>query len=92
MSADVIGVILGIMAAAATIFGGLASLLRGQLKKIDERFATAEARNDARFDRVDERFEKLETKIDELAAGLVDVKVAVARLEGPERRLQLLHT
>ncbi len=74
VSPDVIGVILGIMAASATIFGGVASLLRGQMKKIDE------------------RFDKLETKVDELAAGLVEVKVAVARLEGPQQRLQLLRT
>src|SRR5699024_1149900 len=44
---------------------------------------------DERFDKVDERFNKMDERIGQLQAELNDVKVAVARLEGPHQRLIL---
>src|SRR5699024_6589654 len=58
--------------------------------KVDERFDRVYERFhkvDERFDKVDERFNKMDERIGQLQAELNDVKVAVARLEGPHQRL-----
>ena len=44
-------------------------------------------RLDARFDKVDARFERMEDRLSGVAHELTEVKVAVARLEGPPPRL-----
>lgn len=54
-----------------------------RFEKIDERFD----RVDQRFDRVDQRFEKVDAELGGLRTELVDVKIAVARWEGPAPRL-----
>ena len=83
-------------------FAGLAWLLRrmdeqfqkveARFDKVDERFAKV----DERFDKVDERFAKVydrfsavDEQIRSVQSELNDVKVAVARLEGPQQRLIL---
>ena len=81
-------------------FAGLAWLLRRmderfdkvdvRFDKVDERFDRVYERFhkvDERFDKVDERFNKMDERIGQLQAELNDVKVAVARLEGPHQRL-----
>lgn len=76
MSAEMISVILVAAGVLITIgvdfFAGLAWLLR---------------RMDERFDTVDHRFAKLDEQLTSVRSELNDVKVAVARLEGPQQRL-----
>ncbi|MEN2740573.1 response regulator [Microbacterium sp. X-17] len=54
-------------------------------------FAWVIARMDARFERVDARFERLEqnanVRFERLEGELVEIKVAIARVEGPRPRL-----
>ena len=73
MSPDVIGVIVTIAVATITLFGGLFGGLRVLLKQ-------HEARTDAHLNR-------LEHKVDTVAGDVVDLKVAVARLQGPQPTL-----
>ncbi|GAA4114210.1 hypothetical protein GCM10022249_15510 [Enteractinococcus coprophilus] len=61
-----------------------------RFEKIDERFDKVDQRFDKvdqRFDKVDQRFEKMDERISQVQTELNDVKVAVARLEGPHPRL-----
>lgn len=51
-----------------------------QDEKMDARFAGQDEKFDARFDRVEDRLGRVEHE-------LTDVKIAIARLEGPEPRL-----
>ncbi|MDQ1124766.1 response regulator [Microbacterium trichothecenolyticum] len=65
--------------------------------RVDQRFALMEARfdrmdrrfdrMDERFDRMDERFDRMEASTDErftaVGTSLAEVKIAIARLEGP---------
>ena len=58
--------------------------------KVDERFDRVYAqfdRVDERFRRVDEHFDRLEASMQELRSELGDVKISIARLEGPLPRL-----
>ncbi|MFJ2551706.1 response regulator [Microbacterium sp. NPDC087591] len=62
--------------------------------RIDEKFAAQDARIDERFARIDERFERIDERferIDERFLGvgheLGEIRIAIARLEGPPRRL-----
>lgn len=71
---------------------------------VDARFDRIDARldrMDARFDRMDERFDRMDSRFDRaderVGGGLTsvehelgEVKIAVARLEGPRRHLQQL--
>ena len=68
--------------------------------QVDARFDQVDARldrMDARMDRMDLRFDRMDGRMDRLEQGqaaleheLVEVKVAIARWEGPPRRLQHL--
>lgn len=57
--------------------------------KVDARFTQADDSVNARFNTVDEQFKEMGTQMSGLRAELNDVKVAVARLEGPHQRLIL---
>lgn len=83
MSPDVIGIIIALFAFTITVLGGVAGMLARQTKNLEGRF-------DARFDRIDARFDQIDTRLDRHEGELVDLKIAVARLEGPQRRLQQL--
>lgn len=52
-------------------------------KHMNERFDKV----DERFEKVDERFDKMDERLSQVQSELNDVKVAVARLEGPHQRL-----
>lgn len=83
MSADVIGMIIALFAFALSVLGGVAGMLARQTKLID-------AKLDAFAAAVDRRFERLEDRVARVEAELVEVKVAIARIEGPRPRLQQL--
>ena len=58
--------------------------------EIDARFDKVDARFDkvdARFEKVDARFEKVDGRLESLARDITDLKVSVARWEGPRPHL-----
>lgn len=100
MSVEVIALILTAAGVVVTLGGGMLASSAWIIKRTDARLAQSDANNTARFNAVDARFDKFEsqvvkefkevrTEMGELRADLNDVKVAVARLEGPHPRLIL---
>lgn len=81
MDPDVIGIIIALFACSATVLGGVSRMLAKQSRGLD-----------TRFDSIDERFTRLETQMTELRIELkgdiADVRVSIARLEGPLPKLQ----
>jgi hypothetical protein len=73
VTADVTGVIIAGFGFAATLLGGTAGLLARQSRKLETRFG-------ARFDHIEGRLDRVESEI-------VELKVAVPRIEGPRTRL-----
>ena len=59
--------------------------------RLDARFAAQDARFDARFDaqeaKFDARFAGVDARFDGIEQEIFDVKIAIARLEGPTPRL-----
>lgn len=101
MSPDLIGMIVSLAAFCATVLGGVRIMLArqtaaldGRFEKIDERFEKIDARFVHLEEKFDERFVHLEEKFDDrfmrIEEELSQVKVAIARLEGPLPRLQRL--
>lgn len=78
MSAEVITTICSALGLLITLAGGFAWVLH-RIDKVDERLS-------ARIDGVEDR---LNNRIDGLHGELTEVKIAVARLEGPGPRLTL---
>ncbi len=75
-------------------------LVDARFAQVDARFDQVDVRldrMDARMDRMDLRFDRMDGRMERLEQGqvaleheLVEVKVAIARWEGPPRRLQHL--
>lgn len=82
------------------MFAHLSKRLDARFDLVDARFDQVDVRldrMDARMDRMDLRFDRMDGRMDRLEQGqaaleheLVEVKVAIARWEGPPRRLQHL--
>jgi len=99
MSVELIAVIITAASLVVTVLGGLFAVSAWILRQMDARFDKVDARFDkvdARFEKVDEQFNNVNEQFKEMAtqmsglrAELNDVKVAVARLEGPHQRLIL---
>ncbi|REC98565.1 hypothetical protein DEU35_1673 [Microbacterium sp. AG157] len=68
---------------SVTILSGMKWMLGRVEHRTDARFAEM----DARFERMDARFDRMETRTDErfaeVGASLMEVKLGLARLEGP---------
>ncbi|HWD61869.1 MAG TPA: response regulator [Humibacter sp.] len=93
VSPDVIGMIIALFAFTVTVIGGVAGVLARFTKGLELRFEKIDTRFDRvddRFDRVDERFDRMDQRIHRVEDELVEVKVAIARLEGPRPHLQRL--
>ncbi|WP_347123778.1 hypothetical protein [Microbacterium sp. SY138] len=73
MSTEVLTIVLSAIGVALTITTGLFAAGTWMVRRID--------------DRIDAVDEKLSTRIDAVAADVTDLKVSVARLEGPPRHL-----
>ncbi len=86
MSPDVIGMIIALFAFTLTVLGGVATMLAKQTKTLDARLD----RIDTRLDRMDDRFDRMDDRFDRLEGEVVEVKIAIARIEGPRRHLQQL--
>ncbi|MBT2473865.1 hypothetical protein J7E68_04545 [Microbacterium sp. ISL-103] len=93
---DVIGIIIALFAFTATVLGGVSRMIARQSRglevrfdRIDERFTKVETdiadlRTELRTEMADL---KTELKTD-LKADIADVRISVARLEGPLPKLQ----
>ena len=76
MSAEAISLILVAAGVLITLGGGFVAGLAWLLRRMDEL-----------MDNVNQRFDKVDEQISTVRAELNEVKVAVARLEGPPPRL-----
>jgi uncharacterized protein YdcH (DUF465 family) len=93
VSPDVIGMVIALFAFAVAVLGGVGGMIAHQSRGLDARFDQVDARLerlDTRIDRVEGRMDRVESQLDHLAGEIVEVKIAVARIEGPQRRLQRL--
>lgn len=61
-------------------FAGIAAKFDAQDAKFEARFEAQDAKFELRFDRIDKRLDRVENEI-------FEVKIAIARLEGPPTRL-----
>ncbi|MDT0156310.1 hypothetical protein Q9R19_01595 [Microbacterium sp. ARD32] len=86
MSADVIGMIISLFAFGVAMLGGVGWMISHQTRQIDRRFDAV----DVRMDRFETRMDRFETRMERVETELVDVKIAIARFEGPAKRLQQL--
>lgn len=92
---DVIGVIVAIVGASATVFGGLYLLLRNAGAKVDEQFKDLRSEIDMRFGEmreeikdVREEIKDMRKEIKDVREDIVELKIAVARLEVSVARLE----
>ena len=75
--------VITMMATAAATLVAIVSGFGWMISRMDARFETQDAKFEARFDRLDDRLGRVEHE-------LADVKVAVARLEGPKPRMMTI--
>lgn len=84
MSTEVLAIIISAVGVVVTLgtsmFVGAARMVR----RIDDRIDAVDEKLSTRIDAVDE---KLTARIDAVAADVTDLKISVARLEGPPRHL-----
>ena len=91
MSTEVLAIIISAVGVVVTLgtstFVGAAWMVR-RIDAVDEKLSTridaVDEKLTARIDAVDE---KLSSRIDAVAADVTDLKISVARLEGPPRHL-----
>lgn len=75
--------VITMVATAATTLAAIVGGFGWMINRMDARFEAQDAKFEARFDRLDDRLDRVECE-------LSDVKVAVARLEGPKPRLMTI--
>jgi len=78
LTPDAIGVIIALAGTVVTMLGGMGAL-----------FAWAWGRFDKRFEQVGARFDRVDAELADIRGDVVQLQVAVARLEGPHRSLAL---
>ncbi|MFF3025992.1 response regulator [Microbacterium sp. NPDC057944] len=89
----VLGGVGGMIAHQSRGLGARFDQVGARFDQVGARFDQVDARMDrldTRIDRVEGRMDRVESQLDHLAGEIVEVKIAVARLEGPQRRLQRL--
>lgn len=91
MSAEVLTIVFSALGIVLTLggssFAGLAWLVRridAVEQRLNDKIDAVETRLTEKIDAVDIR---LSTRIDALASDMVEVKISLARIEGPARRL-----
>ena len=100
MSVEVLAIIIAAASLFVALGGGLFAGFAWMLRRMDERFVQAEVSvnerfNKAevslseRFNKVDEKFDRIYDEMREIRTELTEVKISVARLEGPRQRLIL---
>lgn len=84
MSTETVTIVISAMGIVLTLGASLFAAGAWMVRRIDERIDAVDEKLTARIDAVDE---KLTARIDAVAADVTDLKVSVARLEGPPRHL-----
>lgn len=60
-----------------------------RFEQVDARFVEAETRTNARFDKVEAETYRIWERLDGIQHELTEVKIGLARLEGPQRRIEI---
>ncbi|MEA1263365.1 MULTISPECIES: hypothetical protein [unclassified Microbacterium] len=84
MTTETLTIILSAIGIVLTLGTSLFAAGAWMIRRIDDRFDTVEQKLTGRIDAVDE---KLSARIDAVATDVTDLKISVARLEGPPRHL-----
>ena len=84
MTTETLTIILSAIGIVLTLGTGLFTAGAWMIRRIDDRFDAVEPKLTGRIDAVDE---KLSARIDAVATDVTDLKISVARLEGPPRHL-----
>lgn len=95
MATDTLTIIVSAIGIVLTLGASLFAAGAWMIRRFDDRIDTVESKLGTRIDsveskigtRIDSVEEKLGARIDAVAADVTDLKIAVARLEGPPRRL-----
>ncbi|WP_159574599.1 hypothetical protein [Microbacterium sp. 8M] len=85
MSVELVGVVIAASAVLVTLGIGLFAGFAWVVRRIDR----VEDKLSARFDGVSARFDGVSARFDGVEAELTEVKIAIARLEGPRPHLIL---
>src|SRR5690606_29284909 len=83
VSTDVVTMLASLVTILVALFGGFAWMIR----RMDAGFAAQDARFEARFAAQDARFDRVDDRLGRVEQELTEVKIAIARLEGPTPRL-----
>ncbi|MDX2400480.1 hypothetical protein [Microbacterium algeriense] len=84
MSPETLTIILSAIGVVLTLTTSLFAAGAWMVRRIDDRFDAVDEKLSTRIDAVDD---KLSTRIDAVATDVTDLKISVARLEGPPRHL-----
>lgn len=84
MTIETLTIVISAMGIVLTLGASLFAAGAWMVRRIDERIDAVDEKLTARIDAVDE---KLTARIDAVAADVTELKVSVARLEGPPRHL-----
>ncbi|PRB12043.1 hypothetical protein [Microbacterium sp. MYb62] len=84
MTTETLTIILSAIGIVLTLGTSLFAAGAWMIHRIDDRIDAVDEKLSSRIDAVDE---KLSSRIDAVAADVTDLKISVARLEGPPRRL-----
>ncbi|WP_270624216.1 hypothetical protein [Microbacterium algeriense] len=84
MSPETLTIILSAIGVVLTLTTSLFAAGAWMVRRIDDRIDAVDEKLSTRIDAVDD---KLSTRIDAVATDVTDLKIAVARLEGPPRHL-----
>ncbi|KJL22230.1 hypothetical protein RN51_02110 [Microbacterium oxydans] len=84
MGTETVTIVLSALGIVLTLGASLFAAGAWMVRRIDERIDAVEEKLSTRIDGVEE---KLSTRIDAVAADVTDLKISVARLEGPPRHL-----
>lgn len=87
--------VITMLATAVTLLVAIISGFGWMINRMDARFAEVVATFDSRFETQDAKFDarfeaqdaKLDARFDRIEQEIVEVKIAIARLEGPTPRL-----
>ncbi|QNA93826.1 MULTISPECIES: hypothetical protein [unclassified Microbacterium] len=84
MSTEVLTIVVSAIGVVLTLGTSLFTAGAWLVRRIDDRIDAVDEKLSSRIDALDE---KLSTRIDAVAADVTDLKISVARLEGPPRHL-----
>ncbi|AZH80031.1 hypothetical protein CSX12_17050 [Microbacterium sp. Y-01] len=95
MTPEILTIILSAIGVVLTLTTSLFAAGAWMVRRIDDRIDAVDDKLSTRIDAVDEKLstridavdDKLSTRIDAVATDVTDLKIAVARLEGPPRHL-----